>query len=310
MIKLRFRCATAALALALGGPAFAQTAASAPPSAPAPAVATVDADPALWVVKDKDTTIYLFGTIHVLKPGLSWFDEAVKAAFDKSDQVYLEIPIPDPAEAQKIVLPLAVDQSGKTLTSKIPEDQRAAYAAGLAKIGVPATALDQLQPWFAAVTMSQVLLQKAGYSPDNGAEKAIDAAAKAAHKPVNGLETLEQQIHYFADLSQDEQVKFLMSGIKDIDKFNGTIAEMVDDWSKGEPDKLAEVMNRDYDASPLIIKTLLTDRNARWADWIDQRLKQPGTVFIAVGAGHLAGSNSVQAQLAAKYHVKAARIPY
>jgi uncharacterized protein YbaP (TraB family) len=308
MIKKRLMNATAAFALLLSGPAFAQTAAPAPTPAP---VATVDADPALWVVKDKDTTIYLFGTIHVLKPGLSWFDEAVKTAFDKSDTLVTEIVLPtDQAEAQKIVLPLAVDSTGATLTSKIPADQLPIYTGALAKLGVPANALDQLQPWFAAVTMSQVLLQKAGYSPDNGVEKALDTAAKAAHKPVAGLETLTQQLHYFADLSQEEQVKFLISGAKDIDKFGSTLDEMVGDWAKGDPESLAKVMNEDYDASPVITKTLLTDRNARWADWIEERLKQPGTVFIAVGAGHLAGKNSVQEQLAAKYHVKAVRIAY
>ena len=310
MKMMRYLNATAALALLLAGPAFAQTAAPGPTPAPAPAPATVDADPALWVVKDADTTIYLFGTIHVLKPGLSWFDEAVKTAFDKSDQVVLEIPLPDPAEAQKIVLPLAIDSSGKTLTSKIPEAKRAAYAAALAKLGAPPTALDQLQPWFAAVTMSQILLQKAGYSPDNGAEKQIDAAAKAASKPVSGLETLQQQLGYFANLPEADQVAFLLAGVDDIDKFDSTINEMVDDWAKGQPDKLAEVMNRDVNILPNLYKVLLADRNARWATWIDERLKKPGTVFIAVGAGHLAGKDSLQNQLDATYHIKSTRISY
>lgn len=299
----------APVALLLAGPALAQDAAPAAPATTA-AAATVDADPALWVVKDDDTTIYLFGTIHVLKPGLSWFDEAVKTAFDKSQQVVLEIPLPDQAEAQKIILPAAVDTSGKTLTSKLSEADRPVCAAGLAKLGIPANALDQLQPWFAAVTLSQIMLQKAGYSPDNGAERAIDKAAKAANKPVSGLETLQQQIGYFAALPQDEQIKFLMSGIRDMDKGTQSINDMVAEWSKGEPEKLAEVMNRDFDISPLLVKVLLTDRNSRWADWIDQRLKQPGTVFIAVGAGHLAGKDSVQSFLDSRYHLKATRIAY
>ncbi|MGJ3647220.1 TraB/GumN family protein [Sphingomonas sp. GlSt437] len=298
---------SASLALLFAGPAMAQTA---PAATPAPTAATIPADPALWVVKDKDTTIYLFGTVHVLKPGLSWFDHAVKTAFDKSDQLVLEIPLPDPEEAKGIVLPLAIDSSGKTLTSKIPPANLPAYQAGLAKLGVQPAQLDPLQPWFASISLSNGLLLKSGYNPESGAERTLDAAAKAEHKPVIGLETLSQQLHYFADLPQDEQVKFLLSGIKDADKFDSTIAEMVDDWAKGQPDKLAEVMNRDYDESPLITKTLLTDRNSRWADWINERLKQPGTIFIAVGAGHLAGANSVQAQLAAKYHIKAERIAY
>jgi uncharacterized protein YbaP (TraB family) len=310
MMKTRFLSVAATLAALFAGPAFAQSAAPAPATAATQTPAKIDADPALWVIKDKDTTIYLLGTIHVLKPGLRWFDEAVKTAFDKSDELVLEIPLPDPAEAQKVVLPLAIDSSGRTLTSKIPEAKRAEFAAALAKLGAPPQALDQLQPWFAAVTMDQILLQKAGYSPDNGVEKQLDAAAKAEHKPVSGLETLAQQLGYFATLPEADQVAFLLASVEDMDKFGSDLDAMVDSWAKGDPDRLGALMNRDISVQPNLYKVLLTDRNARWADWIDQRLSKPGTVFIAVGAGHLAGKDSVQNQLAAKYHIQSVRISY
>lgn len=304
---LRFpKMIAAPIALMLAGPAFAQAETA---QTPAPA-ASIPADPALWVVKDEDTTIYLFGTIHVLKPGLSWFDSAVKAAFDKSDQLMLEIPLPNPEEAQQVILPLAVDTSGKPLIDKLPEDKRGIYTAALTKLGLPATALDRLQPWFAAVTLAQVQVMRAGYSPDNGAERQLDAAAKAENKPVAGLETLQQQLGYFHDLPESDQIAFLVSTAKEVDKFDTELNEMVDDWAKGQPDKLSELMNRDISDQPNLYKTLLVDRNARWTDWIAERMKQPGTVFIAVGAGHLAGKDSVQAQLAARYHLTATRISY
>ncbi|MDO7842549.1 TraB/GumN family protein [Sphingomonas immobilis] len=276
--------------------------------APAPA-AFKDVDPALWVVKDADTTIYLFGTIHALKPGLSWFDEAVKTAFDSSDSLVLEIPMPSPEEAQKVMLPLAIDATGPTLTDKIPADKRAAYAAGLAKLGVPATAFDRYQPWFAAAQLGQLSLAKAGFGREEGVEKQLDAAAQAAHKPVSGLETLGQQLGYFHDLPQDAQIAFLLSGVEDIDKFDGEINKMVDLWSAGNPDGLGKLMNEDLTKQPVLKKALLTDRNARWAEWIEKRMDQPGTIFIAVGAGHLAGSESVQALLA-KHGLKVTRIKY
>ncbi|MFA5969408.1 MAG: TraB/GumN family protein [Sphingomonas sp.] len=306
---------TAPLALLLAVPAFAQAApapapAAAPAATPASPVVAVDADPALWVVKDKDTTIYLFGTIHVLKPGLSWFDEAVKKAFDKSDQLVLEIPLPDPAKARDVVLPLALDTGGTPLSTKVPEAKRAAYVAALAKLGLQPAQLDPVLPWFAAVTMAQISVMKAGYSPDNGAEKQLDAAAQAQHKPVIGLETLQQQLGYFHDLPESDQMAFLLAGVDDIDKFDTDLKAMVDSWAHGQPEKLAELLNKDVDVQPNLYKVLLVNRNARWADWIDERLKQPGTIFIAVGAGHLAGKDSVQNQLAAKYHIKAERIKY
>ncbi len=311
--KSRLLGALSPLALLLAPAAMAQTtAAPAPAPAPAPAAAapaTIDADPALWVVKDADTTIYLFGTIHVLKPGLGWFDEGVKKAFDASKEVVLEIPLPSDEEAQKILLPLVVDPDGPALTEKLHPEKRAAYAAVLTGLGIPPAALDKLYPWFAAVTLTQIQLQKAGYNPASGAERSIDAAAKAAGKPVTGLETLQQQLGYFATLPEADQIAFLELGIDDFDKGLKTIDEMVTDWAKGDPDALAAVMNRDIDKLPKLYDILLKQRNIRWADWIDARMKQPGTVFIAVGAGHLAGKDSVQAQLAG-HKLTATRVNY
>ena len=125
-----FRPLTAAFAtlgLAFALPACAQ---------PAP-TATKDADPALWVVKDKDTTIYLFGTIHVLKPGLSWFDEAVKKAFDKSGTLVLEMVEPDQATQQKVVLSKAFALNGPTLSEQLPPEKRAAIAKAVNDNGLP-----------------------------------------------------------------------------------------------------------------------------------------------------------------------------
>ncbi|GGA40630.1 TraB/GumN family protein [Sphingomonas psychrolutea] len=301
-------------ALLLGGNSAPQAAPAAPAPAPAaPATeASIPADPALWVVKDADTTIYLFGTVHALKPRLSWFDSAVRKAFDESGQLVLEIPLPDPAEAQKVVLPLAIDPDGPPLRQKLTEADRATYVAALTKLGVPAAGIDQfdsLEPWFAAVTMAQIALQKAGFTPGDGAETALDKAAKAAGKPVSGLETLQQQLGYFHDLPQADQIAFLVAGAKDVDKFDSTINAMVDKWKAGDAEGLSALMNEDLTSQPNLYKVLLVDRNARWADWIDNRLKTPGTVFVAVGAGHLAGKDSVQVQLG-KHHLTATRVKY
>jgi uncharacterized protein YbaP (TraB family) len=266
------------------------------PVAPAtPPVVTTDADPALWVVKDADTTIYLFGTVHVLKPGLSWFDEAVKDAFDKSDQLMLEIVLPeDQAEMAKTMIPLALDQSGKTLSSRLAPDDLKAYQAAMTNVGVPPAQFDMFEPWFAAVTLSVLPLVKLGYDPEQGAEKQLTSFAKASKKPVAGLETVEQQLGFFDGLPEAQQVAFLNAVVKDIDKLGPTLDVLVDQWSKGDPDGLAATMNESMETTPELAKTLLFDRNANWAGQIEARMAQPGTVFIAVGAGHLAGEHSVQ----------------
>ena len=272
--------------------------------------ATTDADPALWVAKDDDTTIYLFGTVHVLKPGMSWFDAAVKTAFDSSGQVVMEIVQPDDQAAiQAMILAKGTSPDGPTLTEKLPADARAAYAQTMARYGMPATAFDRMDPWLAAMTLTMVSLTKLGYQPDNGPEKVLTTAAEAAGKPVVGLETVEQQFSYLDGLSPDAQIAMLRSTVEETDEAATTFAEMVADWSNGDDKGLAELMNEGFEDSPELQRVLLTERNARWADWIDARMAKPGTVFIAVGAGHLAGSDSVQADLA-RHGIPVTRVAY
>ncbi|HEV7343465.1 MAG TPA: TraB/GumN family protein [Sphingopyxis sp.] len=265
---------------------------------PAPVAATpalTDADPALWVVKDEDTTIYLFGTVHVLKPGLSWFDEAVKDAFDKSDEMMLELVLPeDQAAVAKTMMPLAMDTTGKTIPSRLTPEQLKAYQAALVSVGVPANAFDSFEPWFPAMTLSVLPLTKLGYDPEQGAEKQLTKFAKDSSKPVAGLETLEEQLGFFDKLPETQQVAFLNAVVKDIDKLGPMLDKMVGLWAKGDPDGLAVTMNESMAATPELAQVLLYDRNARWADQIKTRMDKPGTVFIAVGAGHLAGEKSVQ----------------
>jgi uncharacterized protein len=295
--------ATATLALTLAPAAYAQT-------APAPAAAPAqDADPALWVVKDDDTTIYLFGTVHVLKPGLSWFDEAVKTAFDESDELVLEMVEPDPQAMQGLVMKMALDMNGPALSEKLPAEKREAFAKAATDVGIPGAAMDRFDPWFAAVTLTVAGLPKLGYNPESGVERVLSAAARSAGKTVIGLETPEQQLGYFDTLPEPLQVKFLVSTIDDFPKMGSVLDKMVTSWSTGNPTALGEAMNEGMRDTPEVAKVLLTDRNIRWADWIAQRLDKPGTAFVAVGAGHLAGADSVQVQLE-KRKLDATRIQY
>ena len=296
--------AVSAVALCLSLPACAQQ------TAQAPARAANDADPALWVVKGKQTTIYLFGTIHVLRPGLTWFDEAVKSAFDKADEVKLEIVMPDQATMQGLVQATGVAPAGTPpLTQRLPEGKRAAFAKAVTDLGLPANALDRFKPWLAATQLSVAPLSKLGYDSANGPEEVITEAAKQAHKPLSGLETPQQQLGFFGSLSDKAQLQFLESTVDELPTLDKQMASMVDEWARGDPEALAREMNDELKSSPEVAKVLLVDRNRNWAQWIKQRMTKPGTVFIAVGAGHLAGPDSVQAQLA-KLGLKAERVKY
>jgi uncharacterized protein YbaP (TraB family) len=246
----------------------------------------------------------------VLKPGLTWFDEAVKSAFDKADEVKLEIVMPDPATMQGLVQATGVAPAGTPpLTQRLPADKRAAFTKAVTDLGLPANALDRFKPWLAATQLSVAPLSKLGYDSANGPEEVITEAAKQAHKPLSGLETPQQQLGFFGSLSDQAQLQFLESTVDELPKLDTQMATMVDEWARGDPEALAREMNDELKSSPEVAKVLLVDRNRNWAQWIKQRMTKPGTVFIAVGAGHLAGPDSVQAQLA-KLGLKAERVRY
>ena len=173
----------------------------------------------------------------------------------------------------------------------------------------PRATFDRMQPWFAAISLSALPVQKLGYDASNGPEGVLTKAAKAQKKQVIGLETFEGQMSIFDSLSAKAQMELLTSTVEELPKAGETMDRMVSDWAKGNPDGLAKTMNDSLKDSPEVNKALLVDRNAKWAAWIAERMRTPGRVFIAVGAGHLAGPDSVQAQLG-KYRLKAVRVKY
>ncbi len=273
-------------------------------------IATIpdDPDPALWVVKDEDTTIYLFGTVHILKPGLTWFDEAVKEAFDASDELVIEMIEPDPAAMMKIVNDMAIDKTGVPLRDKLSEEDRADYEAALTSLNLPVAAFDPLKPWFASVSLSLVPLMKSGYDTNSGVEDALTSHAKARNMKIIGLETPEQQLGFFDNLPEDVQIRFLNFNVDTIDDMADGMENMVAHWANANITALAELMNAGLEEK-ILYETLLSNRNANWAVWVEDRMDQPGTVFMAVGAGHLAGETSLQAQLK-KRGLKAKRVKY
>lgn len=300
--------AAALLAFALVAPsALAQTQA-APTPAPKPVAKPVNADPALWVVKDKDTTIYLFGTVHVLKPEIRWLDGGVKAAYDASSEVKLEMIEPDPATMQELVVKMALDPAGKPLSEKIGPETATLWRKTAGELGLPVQGFEALKPWFAATVISIVAIQKAGFNPETGVEKVLTAAAKRDGKALSGFETAEEQLGFFNSLPEPVQIAFLKSSLTELPKAAPMMNDMLASWTKGDPDALGVQMNAALVATPEVARVLLTERNKRWASWIAKRMETPGTLFVAVGAGHLAGKDSVQAYLKG-LKLKAKRIP-
>jgi uncharacterized protein YbaP (TraB family) len=280
-------------------------------SAKAPATAPVSqkATPAMWVVKDRDTTIYLFGTFHLMAPSIDWNHGKVKSAFESADTLKLEIanieaeaPIIGNLMASKGQLP-----AGQTIYDGLTEAQKTALSAIIAQSGFPPEAIQQMRPWMGSLILSLGLYQKLGLDPNQGVDKTLDGLARAANKPVEGFETGAEQIGFFANLTDDQQKAMLVSTIEDWDQATTMLNDMIDAWKTGNADKLGDLMNTSLRSQPELSKLILADRNKRWADWIATRMATPGTVFVAVGAGHLSGPDSVQAFLKQK-RIKSTRV--
>jgi hypothetical protein len=284
--------AAAPLALLAASPALADNHAA--PEAPAAAKG-----PALWKVADEDTTIYLFGTVHVLPKGVEWYDATIADALTGADVLVTEIPMDAASEAhlQQLTMTNGMLPAGTTLRSLLTPEQTVTYEAALAKIGAPPAAFDQFKPWLAGLTLSLLPLMQQGYDPNSGVERVL--LGKVGDKPRGALETAEFQLGIFDGMPQDAQISFMMEAAAGMDEVKPLLDRMVAEWAEGDAVQLAEVMNEGM-TDPAVAEALLYSRNANWAEWIDARLDQPGTVFVAVGAGHLAGAKSVQDYLAQK----------
>lgn len=258
------------------------------------------AGPALWKVADEDTSIYLFGTVHALPEDIDWFSGPVAEALDSSGTLVTEIPSgfeQDPA-LQQTVMSLAMLPADESLRDQLDPQQRASYEAAITSLDLPVGAFDRFEPWFAGVNLAMLPLLKAGYNPESGVEKIVESRAPAA-ATRDALETADFQLGVLDKLPLQSQVDFLIATTDMIDEVVPMMDQLLTEWVEGDTEQLGELMNANL-ADPVLAEALLYSRNRNWTDWIDERLDTPGTVFMAVGAGHLAGTNSVQDYLEAR----------
>jgi uncharacterized protein YbaP (TraB family) len=151
------------------------------------------------------------------------------------------------------------------------------------------------------------MFKELGVTAEAGVEGNLSQPVKAAGKPILGLETVEQQLSIFDRLPEETQRYFLVALLDDPARMREQFQQMLATWTRGDVEAFAASYNADINESPELRHALLVERNARWAEWMKDRLEQPGIAFVAVGAAHLAGPDSVQEELAAK-GLKAVRV--
>ena len=258
------------------------------------------ADPALWVAKSATATVYLFGTVHVLPEGSKWHYQALDKALADSDTLYMEEDDDDPVGMQMLVLQYGMDLQ-HPLSKQLSDADRARLDAAAKAIALPggAATLDTMKPWLAALTVTVAPIVKAGYDPKSGADKQLQRTFEASGKKVDAFETAEQQIEYFANLPSALQLDLLRNVLDDYAKGPEQIEALVHAWQAGDVDAIAKNVNGSMrEQYPDLYKVLLVDRNRSFAGRIETLLKGDDTIFVAIGAGHLAGPDSVQMQLA------------
>jgi uncharacterized protein YbaP (TraB family) len=277
--------------LALLWPAIAQAAKPAQPAPPAPLV------PAMWEVTDGVSKVTLFGTVHTLPRGVDWFRPHVLHALDSADRLVLETVMPDsPAAVLPVVMKLARLPAARPEQERLPESWWPVYQRAAARL--KPGPMEWYDTWFISLTLSNLQTQANGMDPRIGVEAVLSERARIRNLPIVALETMEEQLIYFDALTEPDQQQLLVSTLEELESSKGRIDAMIGDWMAGNTEALAARVNDDFERSPMLRRMLVEDRNARWAAWIAGQMKtSPGAMFVAVGAGHLAGTGSLVEEL-------------
>jgi uncharacterized protein YbaP (TraB family) len=263
------------------------------------AVASAKAEPAMWVIKDADSTIYLIGTMHLLKHDTEWNAEKVKKAVHESTELWLEVAdLDNDAALAPLMMKLGVDPA-HPLSTKLTEEQHKQLEKIAGAYGFPLASLEPMQPWLAALMLAVGPIMKAGYDPKAGVERMLSAQAKAEGDKIRGFETAEEQLQIMAGLSEPEQIAFLTSVFDDLENGIDLVDKLAKAWIDGD---LATITRLSVDdikkEAPTVYEKFIVRRNIAWSEKIAAMLKGSGVQLIAVGAAHLVGPDSVQAQLA------------
>jgi uncharacterized protein len=256
------------------------------------------AEPALWQVTGGASTVWLFGSVHLLPEGGFAVDGALEDALGEADRVCMEIDpgAQDEATTASITLQRAVDPEGRDLFELLGDEAERVRTAA-EEAGVPVEALAAFEPWFAGLTVSVLALQSHGYDVQHGVEQVIQAKAQAGGKPGCGLETLDGQLGMLDALPADLQAEILMQAIEEAGDIESLIEPMLAAWRDGDEAGLEQSLEDDFEGYPELAEALIYRRNERWADQVAGMLEDDESVLVVVGAMHLVGDRGLPSLL-------------
>ena len=264
-------------------------------------VAEAEARPPVWTVRDADSELVIFGSVHVLPPGLDWRPAQLDAALAKADDLWFELPI-DPASEAKVAQLAAANgmlPPDQSLSALLSPEGRARLAIAVADLGVSMAVLDRLEPWFAEVVLAGAQFQKAGADAASGVEKTI-AGSAPAFAQRRAFESPEEQIAIFDAAPLAQQLASLEQSLVELNDNPRAYDELIAHWMAGDLHALDEdVLGPLHTAAPGLYARLVTERNERWLKTLKARLDGSGRTVVVVGVGHLVGQDGLPARLRA-----------
>ncbi|MBS0410051.1 MAG: TraB/GumN family protein [Proteobacteria bacterium] len=260
------------------------------------------AKPPVWVVRDKDSTIILFGSVHVLPAGLDWTPDQLAEALPKADDLWFEIPITPQTQEQASALTqkLGPFPPSDSLSNHLTPAQGQKLRRVAGRLSLSTLALDRMRPWLAEVTVSIAMDARVGANASDGVEQRIQALAPPTARR-RAFETVSQQIGFLAGAPMDTQIASLDETLSEIEDRPETYDKVIADWMAGDTAALkADALDPLKKAAPVLYRRLIVERDTRWTRTIRQRLRGHGLTVIVVGVGHLVGPDSVPAMLRAQ----------
>ena len=257
--------------------------------------------PPLWVVHGRHTTIFLFGSVHILPSGLDWAPAKLLGALPKARELWFELPIDQSTDvaAANLIRTLGYLPPGDRLSNHLTATEETRLRRVGAKFGLDAEMLESMQPWWAEVTLSLKADDLEGATASHGVEQQLQGLAPPSARR-RAFETPAEQIGFLAGASMSDQIASLDETLREIEEDPGSYKRMLDGWMSGNVQELTtDALDPLRTASPALYQRLITERNRRWAVTIRNRLAGRGTMVVVVGMAHLIGPEGVPAQLRA-----------
>jgi uncharacterized protein len=250
---------------------------------------------AVWAVKGDHNTVYLAGSVHALPKDHAEFSRQLQQAYDASDAIVMEVDLDDldPLEAVQYLAANGTLPAPQTLADVIGAEKYASVARLANSIDLPELAISRLEPWAAAMVLTQFALMKTGYDPQLGIDMQLTERARGDGKPIDGLETIEEQLGIFDERSLQEQTKFLVDAANDVPKMQQDLNRLITSWRAGDLRGLEREFRKERSQAPELYDELLGARNRRWLPKIEALLDDQRNYLVVVGTLHFVGQDGL-----------------